>query len=170
MLVSKTDPTKSYFVTATFSNGTVTTTSAQKLVTTAPQTTSLGSKVYMNGSQITVTKPPQGGIYVKYRSFSGGTNEGILGGIYQPANWIPLFPQKVTVTVKYQDESGKTISPDTTASFYSQIQSYTVSNIPQTISGLVYNTNVGNLTGRDTATVILKYKVDANSLSDSTSD
>ncbi|GAA3268349.1 hypothetical protein GCM10017706_33630 [Lactococcus lactis subsp. hordniae] len=48
-------------------------------------------------------------------------------------NWTPLRPQQATVTVKYQDESGVSLKSDTTQHFYSQIEGYSVENIPSSI-------------------------------------
>ncbi|WP_201011848.1 KxYKxGKxW signal peptide domain-containing protein, partial [Lactococcus lactis] len=173
LLVSQADPSKFYYVEATYSNNSVTPTSQPKEITFKSEKLSSGASIgkSTDGKSAVITRPSGGDIYVKYRSATTNGNdydsEGALG-----ADWQPLFPSKVTVTVKYQDESGGTLSEDTSKTFYSQIQEYSVGDIPQSIDGLIYDPSIstGELTGRDTATVILKYRDNTPSESDSTSD
>ncbi|WP_260314809.1 KxYKxGKxW signal peptide domain-containing protein, partial [Lactococcus lactis] len=173
ILISKVDPSKVYYVMGSYNGATVNVNpgSVPTQVTSTDQPLVGGAAIRLNGtSGVYVTRPTNGKLFVKYRSASGGTSGS--GDLGVNVNWTPLRPQEATVTVKYQDESGVSLKSDTIQHFYSQIQGYSVENIPSSINGLIYDsiTSTGALTGRTTQTVILKYKVDANSLSDSTSD
>ncbi|MGR8827673.1 KxYKxGKxW signal peptide domain-containing protein, partial [Leuconostoc citreum] len=172
LLISKQDPNKLYFTTGTY-NGSAVIADSGKVptqVTSADQNIWGGAKVRLNGSSgVYVTRPSNGQLYVKYRSASGGTiGPGNLG---PNVNWTPLLPSSANVTVKYQDEAGNELRPDTNEGFYSQIQGYSINNIPQFINGLDYISHVGNLTGRTTSVVVLKYSaIPSQSNSDSVSD
>ncbi|WP_231105787.1 hypothetical protein, partial [Lactococcus cremoris] len=179
LLVSKADPSKVYYATATY-DGSVHLTSSPALVTTSPQNLSSGSTIVIKtGSNFVmssvITQPKEAtnniqGIYVKYRSMTGGEIPGTA--LPSDKDWQPEFPKQVSVIVKYQDEAGHTLRTDTKEVFYNQIQEYTVSDIPPVINGLTYDpiTSTGKLIGRDQETVILRYKDTLPSESDSTSD